>query len=572
MTFDDFMEVLGIKEEYQIKDRLMQILLSEEKNTFFENLIERGLETSKDAIRDIFESELANRKRLKQDYTPECLCKLISKLCGEQSEILDICSGVGSLSIANISDQTRFRMEEISDVSIYLLLLNMAIRNTDAEIVKKNVLTKETYETYKVTSSDRFSTITKEQPSDNHKTYQCIVSNPPYSLKWEPMNDERYYAYGLAPKSKADYAFVLDALYRLEENGTAFIILPHGVLFRGNEEGKIRKAMCYDGVIDTIISLPENMFTNTGIQTIIMCLKKGRRNRDIMFIDSSKNFDKVGKYNVLNDDHINQIVETYRSKQDKPKYSKLVKYEEIEYNDFNLNVPRYVDTSEDPEHIDFGKTIEDMITLENSIHDIDIELIDMLKDLRGPDSYEYEKQRMIEHLNKRYYHDVSKVVERINQFICTDERFNKYRMVKLLDIATVERSKKGKIYKAGSSLIQLSATRGQMQYMNEDGKVDAKYAVIIPKKKSNNTKYLYFIIRMAMPGFLQVYQTGLNVAPDVFRYMEIMIHDDIQLQNEIVTMFNKLEELERNLIADIERWKDVKKFHLDGMFPNERGV
>lgn len=568
MTFDEFMEVLGINEEYQIKDRVMQILLSEEKNTFFEKLIERGFDTSKDEIRYIFETELADRKSLKQDYTPESICKLIHRLAGDQAKILDICCGVGSLSIPNIKAGTSITMEEISDVSISLALLNMAIRDARATIIKKDVLKKEVYECYEIEPTGRYGSVSKKVNDDIDDKYDCIISNPPYSLKWEPMNDERYYAYGLAPKSKADYAFVLDALYRLEENGIAFIILPHGVLFRGNEEGKIRKAICYDGVIDTIISLPENMFTNTGIPTIIMSLKKGRKNRDIMFIDSSKNFDKVGKYNILNDDQINQIVETYRSKHDIPKYSKLVKYEEIEYNDFNLNVSRYVDTSEDPEQIDFGKTIEDMITLENSIHDIDIELIDMLKELRGPDSYEHEKQRMIEHLHNRYYHDVSQVLERINQFICTDERFKKYRMVKLLDIATVERSKKGKIYKAGSSLIQLSATRGQMEYMNEDGKVDAKYGVIIPKSKSINTKYLYLMISMAMPGFLQVYQTGLNVATDVFRYMEIMIHDDIELQNEIVTMFNKLEELERNLIADIERWKDVKKFHLDGMFPS----
>lgn len=567
MDFNKFLNVLEIKEEYQIKDALFKVLFSNQKDVFLDKLIKSGFDVNKDEIREIFENELANRKTLKQDYTPSCICKLISCLCDKQQTVLDICGGVGSLSIQTFIDgnSNNLVIEELSDVSISLLLLNLSIRNIEATVYQKDVLTQEIFNVYRLTKSKKYSDIVLLDKNLIFNQYDCIISNPPYSLQWEPFNDERFWSYYLAPKAKADYAFVLDALYRINDNGSAYIILPHGVLFRGAAEEKIRKAMIQDNVIDCIIGLPENLFLNTGIPVIILCLKKNRQYKDVLFIDASKQFNKVGKQNVLSDDHIQKIINTYHERKTIEKYSKIVSSDEIKDNGYNLNIPRYIDTFEEKEPVDIKKSIDEIIELENEIHDIDLELAKMLVELQGNSEYEVSKQELIKHLTDRYVHDVSNALNKIYKFMQSEERLKNHITVKLLDIAEIERSKKNKVYKKGSSLIQLSATRGQMEYLESDSSVDSKYGVIIPTADIN-PKYLYFMLTMNMPKFLSIYQTGLNIVPDVFKFMKLEIHTDASVQDKISKMLIEVENIEHEYSEEIEKWKDVKGYHLDNMF------
>jgi type I restriction enzyme M protein len=201
--------------------------------------------------------------------------------------------------------------------------------------------------------------------SDPQGTYEplyvdAVVSNPPYSQRWDPSgkeNDARYTRYGLAPKSKADYAFLLHDLYHLKPDGIMTIVLPHGVLFRGGEEGTIRKNLIEQNNIDTIIGLPANIFFGTGIPTIIMVLKQKRENTDVLIIDASEGFAKEGKNNKLRASDIRRIVDTVRERKTTEKYSRVVSREEIRANDYNLNIPRYVDSSEPTESYDLYATM-----------------------------------------------------------------------------------------------------------------------------------------------------------------------------------------------------------------------
>lgn len=183
----------------------------------------------------------------------------------------------------------------------------------------------------------------------------AVVSNPPYSQAWNPADketDPRYAEYGLAPKGKADYAFLLHDLYHIKPDGIMTIVLPHGVLFRGGEEGEIRKNLIEKNKIDAIIGLPANIFYGTGIPTIIMVLKQKRANTDVLIIDASKEFVKEGKNNKLRASDIKRIVDVITCRESVDKYSKVVSRDEIRANDYNLNIPRYVDSSETAESWD----------------------------------------------------------------------------------------------------------------------------------------------------------------------------------------------------------------------------
>ena len=179
----------------------------------------------------------------------------------------------------------------------------------------------------------------------------AVVSNPPYSLRWEPDNkesDPRFKGYGLAPKSKADYAFLLHSLYHLKPDGIMGIVLPHGVLFRGGTEGAIRKQLIENNQIETIIGLPSNLFYNTPIPTLIMILRKNRVNDDsVLFVDASKEYKSEKKQNVLTEDNLKKIFEAVVARKDIDKFAHLATKDEIISNDYNLNIPRYVDTTEE---------------------------------------------------------------------------------------------------------------------------------------------------------------------------------------------------------------------------------
>ena len=395
ITNKDINELIGIKESFELPDKLIKILLNEEeKDKLLNKFLEYDIDLKYDFLRDYFQEQHSNRNDLKQDYTPDCICEILSRLKKDNNKILDVCSGTGALTISNLyNNKIYVQCEELSSRSIPVLLLNLIIRNVDGLVVQKDVLKNEITTIYKLESTDQFSNIKIVDELQEEK-FDIIVSNPPYSLGWEPKYDERFYGYELAPKSKADYAFILDIVYRLSNNGQAFIILPHGVLFRGASEEKIRKQLIENNLIDSIIGLPDKLFMNTQIPTLILVLNKNKKTNDILFIDSSKNCIKKSKQNDMNEEHINKIISTYRERKEREKYSHLASYEEIVKNDYNLNIPRYVDTSEEKKLPDLKEVVKDIIEIDNEIEKVNKELKELVEQLEGtnPESKKYYEE------------------------------------------------------------------------------------------------------------------------------------------------------------------------------------
>ncbi len=233
-------------------------------------------------------------------------------------------------------------------------------------------------------------TLDGDWPTGEETDFNMVLMNPPYSAKWSAaagfLQDERFSDYGvLAPKSKADYAFLLHGLYHLKNNGTMAIVLPHGVLFRGAAEGKIREKLLRSGNIYAIIGLPANLFYNTSIPTCIIILKKHREGRDVLFIDASKKFDKGKKQNTMTDEHIDSIINLYHKRETVEKESFLASFEDIEKNDFNLNIPRYVENFEKEEEIDLNTLLTDMKKTDEEIEQVQGEFLTLLKDLTSSD-------------------------------------------------------------------------------------------------------------------------------------------------------------------------------------------
>lgn len=299
-------------------------------------------------------------KKAGEFYTPHEVSLLMSEIISDHLkdnqyiEIYDPTSGSGSLLI-NIgksvakrignSNNIKYYAQELKSNTYNLTRMNLVMRGIKPDnIVARNGDTLEDDWPY-------FDEANKET------TYtplyvDAVVSNPPYSQPWTPKNDVRYERFGLAPKGKADYAFLLHDLYHIKPSGIMAIVLPHGVLFRGGEEGEIRKNLIEYNHIDAIIGLPANIFFGTGIPTIIMILKQKRSNTDVLIVDASKGFAKEGKNNKLRASDIKRIADTVINRLEIPEYSKLVSREEIRQNDYNLNIPRYVDSSEAAESWD----------------------------------------------------------------------------------------------------------------------------------------------------------------------------------------------------------------------------
>ncbi|MDQ6989634.1 MAG: type I restriction-modification system subunit M [Mariprofundaceae bacterium] len=205
------------------------------------------------------------------------------------------------------------------------------------------------------------------------KKLECdaVVANPPFSYRWEPTealaDDFRFKSYGLAPKSAADFAFLLHGFHFLSDEGTMAIILPHGVLFRGGAEARIRSKLLNDNHIDTVIGLPANLFFSTGIPVCILVLKKCKKFDDVLFINASEHFEKGKRQNNLLDKHIEKIIDTYQFRKQETRYARRVSMEEIEKNDFNLNISRYVSTAKPEEKIDLGQVHKELFALEAKI-------------------------------------------------------------------------------------------------------------------------------------------------------------------------------------------------------------
>lgn len=325
-------------------------------------------------------------KKAGEFYTPHEVSILMSEIIAnylkdrDEIKIYDPTSGSGSLLInigqsvakhINDKNKIKYYAQELKENTYNLTRMNLVMRG----ILPDNIVTRcgDTLED----DWPYFDDNDKENTYEALTNLDAVVSNPPYSQKWDPnekKSDPRFNGYGLAPKSKADYAFLLHDLYHLRAGGIMTIVLPHGVLFRGGDEEQIRKNLIEKNNIDAIIGLPANIFFGTSIPTIIMVLKKNRPNDDILIIDASKGFIKDGKNNKLRARDIKKIVDCYENRLDIVKFSRKISRDEIRNNYYNLNIPRYVDSSEEIEKIDIYATMFGGIPVSEIDHDCSNEL------------------------------------------------------------------------------------------------------------------------------------------------------------------------------------------------------
>ncbi len=307
-------------------------------------------------------------KKAGEFYTPHEVSLLMSEIIADHLkdnktiDIYDPTSGSGSLLInigncvaKHISDKNsiRYFAQEIKANTYNLTRMNLIMRGINPDNIKtRNGDTLE----------EDWPDFDENDPIGSYKPLylDAVVSNPPYSQQWDPSHkdsDPRYARFGLAPKTKADYAFLLHDLYHLKPSGIMTIVLPHGVLFRGGEEGKIRQALIEQDHIQAVIGLPANIFFGTGIPTTIIVLRQQRNDNEVLMVDASKHFKKEGKTNKLQASDIKRIVDVVINREDRPKFSKLVSKQTIRDNDYNLNIPRYVDSSDDAESWDLHATL-----------------------------------------------------------------------------------------------------------------------------------------------------------------------------------------------------------------------
>ena len=324
-------------------------------------------------------------KKAGEFYTPQAVSKILTKIAiaGQETKrglsVYDPCMGSGSLLLnakkyAAQPGYIKYYGQELMTSTYNLARMNMFLHG----IVPEN---------QHLRNGD---TLDGDWPTGEETNFDMVLMNPPYSAKWSAsvgfLQDERFSDYGvLASKSKADYAFLLHGLYHLKNNGTMAIVLPHGVLFRGAAEGKIREKLLRAGNIYAVIGLPANLFYNTSIPTCIVVLKKHREGRDVLFIDASRKFDKGKKQNAMTDEHIDSVIELYGKRETVEKESYLADFEDIEKNDFNLNIPRYVDNFEKEEEVNLNALLDEMKKTDEEIGQVQGEFVSLLKDLTSSD-------------------------------------------------------------------------------------------------------------------------------------------------------------------------------------------
>jgi type I restriction enzyme M protein len=302
-------------------------------------------------------------KKAGEFYTPHEVSLLMSEIVADhlkdkkEIQIYDPTSGSGSLLI-NIGSSVAKHIDDEHNIKFYAQELKQNTYNlTRMNLVMRGLLPSNIVTRNGDTLEDDWPYFDENDPVNSYNPLyvDAVVSNPPYSQKWDSTNketDPRYARFGIAPKTKADYAFLLHDLFHIKPDGIMAIVLPHGVLFRGGEEGAIRRNLIEANHIDAVIGLPANIFFGTGIPTIIMVLKQKRDNTDVLIVDASKGFIKVGKNNKLRASEIKRMADTVIKRLTIPNYSKVVSRNEIRENEYNLNIPRYVDSSEKAESWD----------------------------------------------------------------------------------------------------------------------------------------------------------------------------------------------------------------------------
>jgi len=316
-------------------------------------------------------------KKAGEFYTPQQVSMVLAKLVTtgktKLKTVYDPTCGSGSLLLRvakEVKEVSNFYGQEMNRTTYNLARMNMILHGVH-------------YRKFDIKQED-----TLEHPQHIDQQFEAIVANPPFSAQWSanPLftSDDRFSQYGkLAPSSKADYAFVQHMIYHLAENGTMAIVLPHGALFRGGAEQHIRKYLIEDkNYLDAVIGLPANLFYGTSIPTCIMVFKKCRENpEEVLFIDASQHFEKVKTQSILLNEHIDKIISTYRNRKEEEKYSKRTTLQTIIDNDYNLNIPRYVDTFEAENSIDINAIAEELQSIETQMQETDKTIAAFCKEL-----------------------------------------------------------------------------------------------------------------------------------------------------------------------------------------------
>lgn len=308
-------------------------------------------------------------KKAGEFYTPqevsEILARIVTSGKKELKSVYDPACGSGSLllRIGRYAKVDRYFGQEMNNTTYNLARMNMILHDVH-------------YSDFNIQQED-----TLEHPQHLEYRFEAVVANPPFSANWSAnaiyLSDERFAQYGkLAPASKADYAFIQHMIYQLDDNGTCAVVMPHGVLFRGAAEGHIRRFLIENrNYLDAVIGLPANLFFGTSIPACILVFKKCRQDeKDVLFIDASKHFEKGKNQNRLRESDIDKIIETYQQRKAEDKYSHVATLDEIAENDYNLNIPRYVDTFEPEPEIDLAAVTAEIKQLDASTADIDAKI------------------------------------------------------------------------------------------------------------------------------------------------------------------------------------------------------
>lgn len=359
--------------------------------------------TDVDALGDAYEYLIGqfaagSGKKAGEFYTPQQISDILSAIVTLDSQepktgtknrlesVLDFACGSGSL-LLNVRKQMKNAGGAIGKVygqeknitTYNLARMNMllhGVKDTEFDIFHGDTLTNDW-------------DMLREQNPAKKPYFDAIVANPPFSYRWQPTDtmadDVRFKSHGLAPKSAADFAFLLHGFHFLKDEGVMAIILPHGVLFRGGAEERIRSKLLKDGHIDTVIGLPANLFYSTGIPVCILVLKRCKKPDDVLFINAAEHFERGKRQNMLKPKHIAKIIETYQDRKEEKRYSRRVEMEEIEKNDFNLNISRYISTAKPEPEIKLDSVQKNLVNIEKLVQEATVNHNAFLKELGLPE-------------------------------------------------------------------------------------------------------------------------------------------------------------------------------------------
>lgn len=378
----------------------MKILLSEKSEIIMDDFMNLGEGLDHDWFTEYFEEQHANKSKMSQDFTPKEVAALAAGVAGKADKVADICAGTGGLTISvwNQNHDTEFVCYELSNRAIPLLLLNLAIRNIRADVVRTDILTGEEFEKYRVIPGEKYGKVIRnEEAAESGEILRyadIAISNPPYSAKYKAKEDNRFEEYKeFLPSNFADYVFVAFALSITRPGGKIVFILPQGVLFRGNKEKEFRRYLIEKKYIRTVIGLPDKLFINTDIPVLVLEIDTNGKGDGVFFIAADEMYEKRKSKNVIPAASSETIMELYQKREEKERVSKFATYQMIGRNDYNMNIPRYVDKYVPEEVPDLEKILEELAVLEKEALKAEISLVDMAAQLCGTNEAEDRKYK-----------------------------------------------------------------------------------------------------------------------------------------------------------------------------------